>query len=141
MILKVKKLHPDAIVPKYAHEGDAGLDLFSIEDLEISPGEKKLISTGISIEIPKNYVGLVWDKSGMAANHNLHTLAGVIDSGYRGEVKIVLMNLGKESKQIEKSQKIAQLLIQPIETAGIQEVLELSDTSRGEGGFGSSGLK
>ncbi|MBU0893950.1 MAG: dUTP diphosphatase [Nanoarchaeota archaeon] len=141
VILKVKKLHPDAIIPSYAHEGDAGLDLFSCEETEILPGEKKLISIGLSIELPKGYVSLVWDKSGIASNFGITTMAGVIDYTYRGEYKILLFNTTKESFKIHKKQKIAQLLIQPIETAEIQEVNELSETQRGKGGFGSTGLK
>jgi len=136
--IKIKKLSKDAIIPSYAYKGDAGLDLFSCEDAIIFPGERKLISTGISAEIPEGYVGLVWDKSGIALK-GIKTMAGVADSGYRGEYKILLLNVGKENYRIKKGDKIAQLLIQPVLTSEIQEVEELSKTERGEGGFGSTG--
>jgi dUTP pyrophosphatase len=139
--IKIKKLSEDAIIPSYAHPGDAGLDLFSCEDCIIKPDEKYLISTGLSIELPEGYVGLVWDKSGIASKKAITTMAGVIEYTYRGEYKILMINLSKEDYIVKKGDKIAQLLIQPIMTAEIQVVDELSETSRGEGGFGSTGLK
>ena len=140
MIIKIKKLHPEAIIPSYAHPGDAGLDLYSCEDKLIKAGEREIISTGIAIEIPEGYVALVWDKSGLAGNAGIKTMAGVGDSGYRGEYKIVLFNTSKEDYYVKKSQKICQILIQPVEKAEIEEVSELSETSRGENGFGSTGM-
>jgi dUTP pyrophosphatase len=137
--LKVKKLRPDAILPGYAHLGDAGLDLFSIEDRVIKAGERATISTGISIEFPEGYVALVWDKSGLASNSGIKTMAGVIDSTYRGELKIVLLNTSKQDYEIKKGQKICQLLIQPIIRAEIEEISDLSTSARGENGFGSTG--
>jgi dUTP pyrophosphatase len=139
--IKIKKLHPDAILPSYAHPGDAGLDIYSVEDKIIKAGERILVSTGISIEIPEGFVGLVWDKSGLANNFGLKTMGGVMDAGYRGEYKIVLFNTSKEDYFIKRGSKIAQLLVQPIITAEIEQVQELSDTSRGQGGFGSTGLE
>lgn len=139
MILKVKKLIPDAVLPKYAHPGDAGLDMFAGETVTIPPGEVRKIKSGISIEIPDGYVGLVWDKSGVSMNHSIKSLGGVIDSGYRGEITFGMINLGKEDYTFEKGHKVAQMLIQKIETAEIEEVVELNDTSRGAGGFGSTG--
>jgi dUTP pyrophosphatase len=141
MILKVKKLNPEAKLPVYAHKGDAGADLFSIEKVIINPGEIKSIHTGIAIALPENHAGLIWDKSGIAANHHIHCLAGVIDESYRGEWKVTLTNLGKEPFVIEKHQKIAQLLVQPIAYTTIKEVSEMDDTERGENAFGSTGLK
>lgn len=141
MLLKIKKLTPEAKLPSYAHSGDAGMDIFSSEKIILNPNEIKSISTGIAIALPKNNVGLVWDKSGIATHHHIHCLAGVIDESYRGEIKITMINLGKNPFIIEKNQKIAQLLIQPIIYAGIEEVLELDETERGEKGFGSTGLK
>ena len=138
--VKVKKLVPDAILPSYAHPGDAGMDIYSVEDRIIKAGERALVSTGLSIELPEGLVGLVWDKSGLANNSGLKTMAGVMDSGYRGEYKIVIFNTSKEDYFIKKGAKIAQLLIQPIMTAEIEQVEELSDTSRGTGAFGSTGL-
>lgn len=139
MELKIKKLREDAIIPRYANEGDAGLDVFSLEDYELKPGERKTFKLGFSMEFEKGYVALVWDKSGLAAKHGIKTMAGVIDHNYRGEYAIVLFNTTKESYKIEKGHKIAQILIQPVINAEIQEVQELTETERGEGGFGSTG--
>jgi dUTP pyrophosphatase len=139
MLIKIKKLNPEAILPRYAHPGDAGLDLFSCEEHTLQPGERKLFSTGISIELPEGYVSLIWDKSGVA-NSGIHTMAGVLEHTYRGEYKVVLLNTSNIPYEVKKGQKIAQLLIQPIVTAEIQEVEELSETARGEGAFGSTGL-
>lgn len=141
MELKLKKLHPEATLPKYVLPHDAGMDLFSNESIIINSGERKLISTGISMAIPSGFVGLVWDKSGIASKHGIKTMAGVIDSGYRGEIKILVHNLSDKSFQVEKGSKIAQLLIQPVYQLEIKEVDELDETERGEGGFGSTGLK
>ena len=96
MKLKVKKINPDAKLPSYAHEGDAGLDIYSCEDVLIKAGERAIINSGIGLEFPKNYVALVWDKSGLSAKNGIKTMAGVGDSIYRGEYKIVLLNTGKE---------------------------------------------
>ncbi|MCK9568045.1 dUTP diphosphatase [Candidatus Pacearchaeota archaeon] len=136
--IKIKKLNPNAIIPKYSHVGDAGMDLFSIEDLILKPKHRALIKTGLSIELPKGYVSLVWDKSGIALK-GIKTMGGVIEHTYRGEYKIILVNLSSEDYEIKKGQKIAQLLIQKIETAEVEEVNELSETIRGTGGFGSTG--
>ena len=141
MILKIKKLNSYAKLPNYVHPGDAGLDLYCDKDFILAPSEKVLISTGISMEIPENHVGLIWDKSGMAAKHTLHVLAGVVDSGYRGEIKVVMINLSKEDYKIEKHDKVAQMLIQPVQSCEIEEISETSESSRGEGGFGSTGYK
>jgi len=137
--LKVKKLHPDAKLPEFVHHGDAGMDLFSKEKVTIKVGERVKISTGIAVEIPHGYVGLVWDKSGLAATHMLKNLGGVMDAGYRGEYIVTLINLGHEDYVVEKHHKIGQLLIQKVEHPKIVEVEELSDSVRGTGGFGSSG--
>ena len=139
MILKIKKLVPDAILPSYAHPGDAGLDMYANETIIINPNQAVKVKTGISVEIPDGYVGLVWDKSGLSINHKIKTLGGVIDSGYRGESLIGLINLGQEPYTIEKGHKVAQMLIQKIERVDVEEVSELTDTSRGAGGFGSTG--
>ncbi len=139
MRIKIKKLHPDAIIPKYSYKGDAGMDLHSTEDIFLRPNHRAVVKTGLSIELPKGYVALVWDKSGIA-KEGITTLAGVGDSGYRGEYKIVMINLSSRDYFIKKGQKIAQLLIQPIITAKIKEVDELTQTERGEGGFGSTGI-
>lgn len=139
MILKIKKLRADARIPSYAHPWDAGMDIYSCEDKKLLPQEQANISTGIAMEIPDGYVGLVWDKSGLSAKHGLKTLAGVIDAGYRGEVFIIMANVGNDAHTFKKGEKIAQMLIQKIEQPEFKEVDELSETSRGTGGFGSTG--
>ncbi len=138
--IKIKKLNPEAIIPKYAHPGDAGLDLCSCENYILGPGERGIFGTGLSIEIPSGYVGLFWDKSGVGAK-GIKVLGGVADCHYRGEYKVILTNLSKENYTIEKGNKIAQLLIQPIETAEIIETDGLTETARGSGGFGSTGIQ
>ena len=140
MHLRVKKLTPTAILPKYANPGDAGLDIYADETVVLQPNEKKTIKTGIAFALPPNHVGLVWDKSGLASKFHLHTFAGVIDETYRGELMIMICNFGVSPYTIEKGKKIAQLLIQPILHPSIEEVQELDSTLRGEGGFGSTGL-
>lgn len=140
MKVEFQKISENAIVPCYGHPGDAGLDIFSAEDIILTAGERKRIGTGIKMELPKGYAGLIWDKSGMAFNDGIKTMGGVIDSGYRGEILIVLVNLGKNSYEIKKGQKIAQLLIQKIEEVKIKITDIVGETSRGEGGFGSTGL-
>ena len=138
MELKVKKLHKDAKLPSYGHVGDAGLDLFSVMECVLKGGEARAISTGIQVAIPEGYVGVIWDKSGISLK-NIHRLAGVVDSGYRGEIKVVMTNLSTEAFSVEKGMKIAQMLIQPIVRAKVVDSDELDDTSRGENGFGSTG--
>lgn len=139
MELKIKKLHADAKVPSYAHSGDAGLDLYSLIEMTIPMGGRVLVGTGVAMDIPNGFVGLIWDKSGLSTTHGLKTLGGVVDAGYRGEVKVGMVNLGTEDYTISVGHKVAQMLIQKIEHAEVVEVEDLSDTSRGEGGFGSTG--
>jgi len=139
MKVKIKKLHPNAIIPSYAHAGDAGMDLFTVEPFELEPMERKSVPLGLAIEIPEGYVGLVWDKSGLSHKYGLKNFGGVIDSGYRGEIHAGIMNLSDKFFSFEKGQKIAQLLIQKVEHVDFQESSELTDTDRGKGGFGSSG--
>ncbi|MBN1386578.1 dUTP diphosphatase [Candidatus Woesearchaeota archaeon] len=139
MKLRINRLDKSLPLPSYAHSYDAAVDLYSSEEVIMKWGEKKIIPTAIKIAIPNNHVGLIWDRSGLAAKHSLHTLAGVIDSGYRGEVKVVLINLGKEEFKIEKGMRIAQMLVQPVVQCDIEETEDLDETSRGEGGFGSTG--
>jgi dUTP pyrophosphatase len=139
-MLRVKKLTPTAILPKYANPGDAGLDIYADETVVLQPNEKKTIHTGIAFALPPNHVGLVWDKSGLASKFHLHTFAGVIDESYRGELQIVIGNFGTQPYTIEKGKKIAQLLVQPIHYTSVEEVDSLEETQRGSGGFGSTGL-
>ncbi len=139
MNLKIKKLHPEAKIPEYAKTDDAGFDLFSTETIEIAPNQRIQVPTGIAMQIPIGLVGLIWDKSGLSHNHGLKTLGGVVDSGYRGEIKVGLINLSNENYKIEKGHKVAQMIIQKKETFEIEEVSELEESDRGEAGFGSSG--
>ncbi|MEI6494782.1 MAG: dUTP diphosphatase [bacterium] len=139
MQLKIKKLNPDATLPSYAHPGDAGMDLFSVEAVMIKPNERISVKTGIALDLDPGFAALCWDKSGLSRKHGLKTLGGVIDAGYRGEVSISLINLSSEEYYIEKGHKIANMIIQRVEQCVIEEVEELSDTSRGEGAFGSTG--
>jgi dUTP pyrophosphatase len=141
MRMKVKKLDPEAKLPSYAHEGDAGMDICSIESFTLKPGERKTVRTGFSYELEPGFVSLIWDKSGLASRHGIKTMAGVIEHNYRGELMIVLLNTSGEDFHVEKGDRIAQMLIQPVTTAKIEETEELSDTTRGAGGFGSSGRK
>jgi dUTP pyrophosphatase len=139
MKLKIKKLHTDAKVPAYSHHDDAGFDLFMPENITIKKGERLGVPTGIAMEIPEGYVGLIWDKSGLAIKNGMKTLGGVVDSTYRGEVLVGMINLSDADYTFEKGHKIAQMIIQKKETVEFEECSELSDTTRGCGGFGSTG--
>ncbi|RMF06540.1 dUTP diphosphatase [Candidatus Woesearchaeota archaeon] len=141
--VKVQKIRPDAIVPYYAHKGDSGVDLFANETKEIKPGERTLISTGIKIAVPEGYEAQVRPKSGLALKHGITVLntPGTVDSGYRGEVGVIVINLGNEKYLVEKGKKIAQMVFQKVEEAELEEVEALDETSRNEGGFGSTGLE
>lgn len=136
--LPIQKLHPQAKVPTRAYEHDAGLDLTTVEEGVLKPGEGRIFKTGLAVAIEPGYVGLIWDRSSMG-KRGVKTLGGVIDSGYRGEIGVILWNLSKEDQVIQPGERIAQLLIQTIATPQTQEVQTLSTTDRGAGGFGSSG--
>jgi dTMP kinase len=136
--LIVEKISPEAKLPTRAHETDAGLDLYATDCYSIPPYSQALVATGIKIALPEGYVGLIWDKSGLA-NQGLTTMGGVIDTGYRGEIKVVFKNLSEDIYNIIPGQKIAQLLIQKIALPEIQEGSVNPDTARQTGGFGSSG--
>lgn len=137
--LQIKKISENAILPKVEHEGDAGFDLYTTQTTVIAPGERKQIPTGIAMDIPSGYVGLIWEKSGLSHKAGLKTLGGVIDSGYRGEILVGIINLSDTSYTFEAGHKVAQMIIQKIERPEIIEVEELSQTKRGEAGFGSTG--
>jgi len=141
MKIKIKKLHKDAIVPRYAYSDDAAMDLYSIEDVLLKPGEHKTVCTGIATEFPPDYAALIWGKSGLASKKGIGTLAGVIDCGYRGEWKVVVFNFSNEDYLVKKGEKIAQFLIQPVAHMEVEEANELSESVRGTKSFGSSGLK
>ncbi|TSC54658.1 MAG: dUTP pyrophosphatase [Parcubacteria group bacterium LiPW_30] len=139
MQIKIKRLDKNLPVPVYAYKGDAAFDLLSREEIEVASGEWKEVPTGIALEIPDGYAGLIWDKSGIAIKNGIKTLGGVIDAGYRGEVKVGIVNLSNRAYKFEKGQKVAQMIIQKIEQVEFVEVSELSETDRGGKGFGSSG--
>ncbi|MEI6808299.1 MAG: dUTP diphosphatase [bacterium] len=143
MTLKARKLDGSAMLPQYAHEGDAGMDVFSNEDADIGPGEFRLIKTGIAIELPDNTEAQIRPRSGLALKHGISVLntPGTIDAGYRGEVGVILINHGKAAFHVEKGTRIAQMVIKPVLRVQVVEVDELSDTKRGAGGFGSTGMK
>lgn len=142
MKLKVKRLCTEAKLPSYAHAGDSGMDLYSIEDVVLQPRERKLIKTGLQIALPKGFEAQVRPKSGLAANFGVTVLntPGTIDSCYRGEVMVIMANFGKEPYKVEKGKKIAQMVIAKVEDAGVEEVEVLDETTRNAGGFGSTGL-
>jgi len=141
VILKVRKLNPDALLPAYAHPGDAGLDLFADAHVEIPPGESALVRTGISIELPPGTEAQVRPRSGLALKHRITVLntPGTIDAGYRGEVGVILINHGHNPFTVDPGMKIAQMVIKPVFAVDVTEVHELSETKRGAGGFGSTG--
>jgi dUTP pyrophosphatase len=139
--LAIKRLDPDVALPRYAHEGDAGLDLAASRAAAIAPGERVAVPTGLAVAIPVGWVGLVHPRSGLARRHGL-TVAnapGTIDAGYRGEIHVLLINLGAQPVTLAAGDRIAQLLLQRVGRATIVEVDELDDTARGAGGFGSTG--
>jgi dUTP pyrophosphatase len=141
-ILKVKLLNKDARLPEYAHVGDAGMDLFSTSELIIEPGESKLVSTGISMQLPKQTEAQIRPRSGLALKNQITVLntPGTIDEGYRGEVGVILINHGKNSFNVEIGMKIAQLVIKPIIPVDIYQVDEIDETERNKDGFGSTGI-
>ena len=140
MIIEIKKLADDATIPTKSNVSDAGWDLYSSGMATIVySGERKLISTDISIAIPDGYCGLIWPRSGLSVNSGIDILAGVIDSGYRGEVKVCMLNTSDTLVHIHPGDRVAQLIIQKVEDVSFTEVKNLDDTSRGDGGFGSTG--
>jgi len=139
--VKVKKLHRDARLPSYAHpadEGELGADLYSVESLDLLPGQIGLVSTGVALEFPRGWGGLIEDRSGLAVK-GVCTLAGVIDSGFRGEVKVVLINLGSAQHRVQVGDRIAQIRMTKCHTAEFSFSDVLATSSRGEGAFGSTG--
>jgi dUTP pyrophosphatase len=140
--LPVTKLKEGAQLPSRAHEGDAGLDLYACEAAHIGPGERWSVGTGVGVEIPEGHAGLVLPRSGLARDHGIALVnaPGLIDSGYRGELRVLLLNTDPaETFRVEAGDRIAQLLLTPILTADVVESQALSESARGEGGFGSSG--
>ena len=132
-------LEEGAKVPEFAHVTDAGMDLFALEDITALPKQAITVRTGLRVAIPQGHVGLIWDKSGLAIKRGLKTMGGVIDSGYRGEIKIIVISLSSGPVFIKKGSKVAQTLIQKVEQPAIQVVNELPEADRGDAGFGSTG--
>ena len=139
MKLKIKRLKPEGKIPTRAKSSDAGYDLYSVVDVLITPTARELVATGIAIEIPEGYYGRIAPRSGLAVKAGVDILAGVVDSGYRNEVKVVMINLGQGLVSVNKGDRIAQLIIEKCHDVEWEETEELSDSDRGEGGFGSSG--
>jgi dUTP pyrophosphatase len=140
--LRVRRLDPAARLPTRAHEGDAGLDLRALEAFELAPGERAMVRTGLALEIPRGHAGLVLPRSGLAARHGIALVnaPGLIDCGYRGEVGVLLLNTDREATfRAEAGDRIAQLVLVRVESLPVTETEELSETTRGGGGFGSSG--
>jgi len=143
MHLEIMRLDADLPLPAYAHPGDAGLDLYSAENRILQPFERALISTGIAVAIPEGCAGFVQPRSGLAIKRGLSLVntPGLIDSHYRGEIKVIAINLDAHTPiKIGRGEKIAQLVIQRVERVELAEVTELDETARGEGGFGSTGI-
>ena len=139
--LQVQRLHPSAVLPTYAHPGDAGLDLTASRSVHLGPGARAAVPTGLAVAIPEGWVGLVHPRSGLARRHGV-TVAnapGTIDAGYRGEVQVLLINLGEAAVEIAAGDRVAQLVLQRVGRARILEVTDLGETDRGTGGFGSTG--
>ena len=138
----ISRLDPGIPLPAYAHPGDAGADLFATIDVRIEPGERQLVPTGISIALPEGYAAFVHPRSGLAAPHGLYVVntPGTIDTGYRGEIKVLLINHDpREPVELHRGDRIAQLVIQQVERAEFAEVQTLPDSVRGDGGYGSTG--
>jgi dUTP pyrophosphatase len=143
--IKIKKNFSDVITPKYETTGSSGMDIaaYTEQDVIINPGDNALIPTGFSLSIPQGYEVQIRPRSGLAAKKKITVLntPGTIDADYRGEIKVILINLGKEKFSVKKGERIAQMVVSPVIQAQLEEVLELSVTDRGAGGFGSTGTK
>ena len=142
MTLRFRRIHPDAVLPSYAHPSDAGMDLRAVDSLVIAPGKRALVHTGLVMLLPPHYEAQVRPRSGLALKHGITVLntPGTIDSGYRGEVCVILVHLGEADFKIEKGDKVAQVVVAPVTVAEIAETAEVDETDRGENGFGSTGV-
>nr|WP_275890193.1 dUTP diphosphatase [Nocardioides faecalis] len=142
MVVAVRRLDPDLPMPAYAHPGDAGADLLTTVDVTLAPGERALVPTGVAIALPLGYVGLVHPRSGLAARHGLSIVntPGTVDAGYRGEIKVLLINLDPaEPIVLKRGDRVAQLVVQRVERARFEPVDALPESVRGSGGYGSTG--
>ena len=142
MTLRFRKIRPDAVLPAYAHPSDAGMDVRSVEDLTIAPGKRALVRTGLVMLLPPGYEAQVRPRSGLALKSGVTVLntPGTIDSGYRGEVGVILANFGEADFRVGKGDKVAQIVIAPVTQPEIVETAEVDETDRGAGGFGSTGV-
>lgn len=141
--IRIKKIRDNAVTPHYEHDGDAGMDLYAVEDVSLRPGQRELIPTGLQVEVPKGYEMQVRPKSGLALKHGITILntPGTVDSCYRGEVGIIMFNTSDRDYEVKAGEKVAQAVIAKVEKAVVEEVGELTETQRGPGGFGSTGKK
>ena len=142
MDVLITRLDPGVPVPAYAHPGDAGVDLVTAEDLELGPGQRAVVPTGIAIALPEGYAAFVHPRSGLAARHGITVVnaPGTVDAGYRGEIKVTLLNTDAErAVSFRRGDRIAQLVVQRVECVSFREVEDLPESARGEGGFGSTG--
>jgi len=137
----LRRLDPDLPVPRYAHAGDAGVDLYARETVRLAPGERATVPTGVAVAIPEGHAGLVTPRSGLAHRQGISLVnaPGVVDSSYRGEIKVVLVNLGQEPVTLERGERIAQLVVVQVAEQTFAAVDELPKSGRGDGGFGSTG--
>lgn len=142
MKLLIEKINPKATIPFIAHPGDAGMDLFSVETLTLKPFERAIVHTGIKIQLPSNTEAQIRPRSGLAIKNGITVLnsPGTIDEGYRGEIGVILINLGNEDFQITEGMKIAQMVIKPTLSVEVEESNNLTDSERGSNGFGSTGI-
>lgn len=142
MTLRIKRIHPDATLPAYAHASDAGMDVCSVDDLVIPPGGRALVQTGLVFNLPPLWEAQVRPRSGLALKKGVTVLntPGTIDAGYRGEVGVILANFGSEDFDVKKGDRIAQIVVAPVVQAEVVEVDSIDETDRGGGGFGSTGV-
>ena len=140
VVVKIKKLKDNAVVPSYAHNGDAAMDLYSAEDYVVSVGKRVLVSTGIAMELPEGYFSSIRGRSGLALKKGICILGGVIDYGYRGEYGVVVLNTGDEDFVIKKSDRIAQVVVAPVASVDVDVVGKLGESVRGDGAWGSTGI-
>jgi len=143
MKFQIKLLNKDAVIPEYAHVGDSGVDLRTLKDFTLNPGDVMLVPTGIAVQFPQGYEAQIRPRSGLATKRKLTVInaPGTVDSTYRGEIKVALINLGDCVQGIAKGERIAQIVFAPVVHAEFELVTEFEETSRGEGGFGSTGTK
>jgi dUTP pyrophosphatase len=140
--LRVRRLDPGAVLPRRAHPGDAGYDLCALEDLVLGPGERAMVRTGIAVELPEGHAGWVVPRSGLAARHGIALVnaPGLIDAGYRGEIKVLLLNTDRHAEfEVAAGERIAQLVVAAVATGEVEELDALTESARGAGGFGSTG--